>query len=186
MEEIEIYLEEAKEAMTKTLAHTESEFSKIRAGKASPNMVHGIKVIYYGAPTPLEQVASVNTTDARTLVIKPWEKNIISDVERAIINSDLGLNPQNDGELIRIIVPPLTEERRKDLVKQTKAEAEDGRVAVRNTRKDVNNELKKLAKEGVSEDAIKGAEEEVQKLTDSYIKKIDDLLAKKEGEIMTV
>lgn len=186
MEEIEIYLEEAKEAMSKTLAHTEIEFSKIRAGKASPNMVYGVKVDYYGALTPLEQVASVNSTDARTLVIKPWEKSLVSAIERAIINSDLGLNPQSDGELIRIMVPALTEERRKELVKQTRAEAEDGRVAIRNTRKDVNNELKKLTKDGVSEDLVKGAEENVQKLTDSFIKQIDDLLAKKEGEIMTV
>ncbi len=186
MEEIEIYLEEAKEAMAKTLTHTEIEFSKIRAGKASPNMVYGIKVDYYGTLTPLEQVASVNSTDARTLAIKPWEKSIVSAVERAIINSDLGLNPQSDGELIRIMVPALTEERRKELVKQTRGEAEDGKVGIRNIRKDINNELKKLTKDGVSEDLVKSAEEEVQKLTDTHIKKIDELLTKKEEEIMTV
>ncbi len=186
MEEIQFYLDEAKESMVKAVKHTESEFIKIRAGKASPNMLTGIMVDYYGAPTPIEQVSSINTTDARTIVIKPWEKNILGAIETAIINSDLGLNPQNDGEIIRISVPPLTEERRKELVKQTRTEAENGKISIRNARKDVNNELKKLLKDGASEDDIKRAEDKAQEITDSYIKKVEDLLVKKEEDILTI
>ncbi|MCK5104258.1 MAG: ribosome recycling factor, partial [Cyclobacteriaceae bacterium] len=158
----------------------------IRAGRAMPSMLDGLVVDYYGNPTPINQVASVNTPDAKTLAIKPWEKNILTEIERAIINSDLGLNPQNDGEIIRLNIPPLTEERRKDLVKQSRNETEHGRISVRNVRKDANDHLKKLLKEHVSEDEVKKAETTIQELTDEYIKKIDDLLAKKEDEIMTV
>jgi ribosome recycling factor len=186
MEEIEIYLSEAKEQMEKAVSHTSGELIKIRAGKAMPNMLDGIMVNYYGNPTPIQQVASVNTPDARTLNIKPWEKKLIGEIEKAIINSDLGLNPQNDGELIRLSIPPLTEERRKNLVKQAKNDAEHGKVSIRNIRKDTNNGLKALLKEGASEDEIKRAEDKVQGLTDQYIAKIDDLLAKKEVEIMTI
>jgi len=186
MEEIQLYLSEALDLMSKAVRHTEIEFSKIRAGKASPNMVYGLTVDYYGTITPIEQISSINTTDARTLVIKPWEKNMLNPIERSIINSDLGLNPMNDGEYIRLMVPPLTEERRKDLVKQTKAEAEAGKIAIRNIRKDINNDLKKLQKDGVSEDLIKVAEDDVQKMTDKHIKIVDDLFTKKEVEIMTV
>jgi ribosome recycling factor len=149
-------------------------------------MLDGILVEYYGNPTPLNQVSSINTPDARSIVIKPWEKKIIADIERAIINSDIGLNPQNDGELIRLNVPPLSEERRQQLVKQAKHEAEIGRVSIRNIRKDTNDHLKKLLKEHVSEDDVKWAEDEVQKLTDDYITKIDEMLIKKEKDIMTV
>lgn len=186
MEDIEFYLEHAEEQMEKTLSHTNGVMSKIRAGKAMPNMLDGILVEYYGTPTPINQVATINSQDARTLVIKPWEKSIIQEIERSIINSDLGLNPQNDGELVRINIPALTEERRVELVKVARSEAEHGRVSIRNIRKDANDHLKKLLKEHVSEDAVKDAEGEVQKLTDKYISKIEELLQKKEEDIMTV
>ena len=149
-------------------------------------MLNGIYVDYYGASTPLSQVASVNSVDARTLVVKPWEKTILGDIETAIINSDLGLNPQNDGELIRLNVPALTEERRKELVKTVKAISEQGKVGVRNARKDGNNELKTLKNDGASEDLVKSAEEEIQKMTDKFTKSIDEALAIKEEEIMTI
>ncbi len=184
MEEIEIYLETAKEMMVSAVQHTQSEFAKIRAGKAIPSMLDGVEVEYYGTMTPLNQVAGVTTPDARTLSIKPWEKTIIPDIEKAIINSGLGLNPQSDGEQIRINIPPLTEERRTQLVKQVKAEAEKGKVSIRNARKDTNDSLKKL--DGISEDLIKDAENDVQKLTDDFSAKIDDLVAAKEQDIMTV
>lgn len=186
MEEIKMYLDEAKEMMEKSLKHTANEFSKIRAGKASPAMLDGITVDYYGVQTPIGQASTINSADARTLVIKPFEKKMLNEIERAIINANLGLNPQNDGEVIRIIIPPLTEERRRDLVKQVKHEAEHGRVSIRNVRKEINEELRKLQKEGASEDDIKKAEEKVQQLTDSYIAKIEDMVAAKEKEIMTV
>ncbi|HYG41086.1 MAG TPA: ribosome recycling factor [Cytophagales bacterium] len=186
MEEIQFYLEDAKDSMDKSLKHTASEFTKIRAGKANPSMLDGIMVQYYGAPTPLNQVASVNTPDARSIVIKPFEKKLISEIEKAIMNSDLGLNPQNDGDIIRLNIPALTEERRRDLVKNVKNEAESGRVRVRNIRKETNEELRKLLKEGASEDDVKKAEDKVQQLTDLYIKKVDELVVAKEKEIMTV
>ena len=151
-----------------------------------PSMLDGISIDYYGTPTPLNQVASVTTPDARTLTIKPWEKKIIHDIERAIINSDLGLNPQSDGEIVRLNIPVLTEERRRDLVKQVKSEAEHARVSVRNVRKDANEHIKKLLKENISEDEVKKAESRIQELTDDSIKKIDELAALKEKEIMTV
>jgi ribosome recycling factor len=186
MEEIELYLEEAEELMEKAIHHVNFAFGKIRAGKATPGMLDGIMVEYYGNQTPLNQVSSINTPDARSIIIKPWEKNIIPEIEKAIINSDIGLNPQNDGEFIRLNVPPLSEERRLQLVKQAKHEAEQGRVSVRNIRKDTNDHLRKLIKEHVSEDAVKNAEIDVQKLTDKYIEKIEELLGNKEKDIMTV
>lgn len=186
MEDLEFYLEEAKDHMEKSLHHVSHALAKIRAGRAMPSMLDGLMVEYYGNPTPLNQVASINTPDAKTLAIKPWEKTILSEIEKVIINSDLGLNPQNDGEIIRLNIPPLTEERRKDLVRQSKHEAEHGRVSVRNVRKDTNDQLKKLLKEHVSEDAVKKAEDAVQELTNEYVNKIDEILAKKEDEIMTV
>ena len=184
MEEIKIYLDTAKEMMESAVQHTQNEFSKIRAGKALPSMLDGVEVEYYGNMTPLNQVAGVTTPDARTLSIKPWEKSIIPEIEKAIINSGLGLNPQNDGEQIRINIPPLTEERRMQLMKQVKAEAEKGKVSIRNARKDTNDSLKKI--DGVSEDLIKDAEGDVQKLTDEYSSKIDTLVSAKEEDIMTV
>ena len=185
-EEINMFLEEAEDHMQKAVQHTSHEFSKIRAGKATPSMLDGIMVEYYGTPTPLSQTASINTPDARSILIKPWEKSLISEIEKSIINSDLGLSPQNDGESIRLNIPALTEERRKDLVKQAKHEAENGKVSIRNVRKDTNNSLKKLTKEGASEDAVKKAEDDLQKLTDKFVKNIDEILASKEQDIMTV
>lgn len=186
MEEIELYLDEAQELMQKAVDHTAAELVKIRAGKAMPNMLDGIMVQYYGAPTPLNQVSSVNTPDARTLAIKPFERTMISEIEKAIINSDLGLAPQNNGEIIILTIPALTEERRISLVKQAKHECEEGKISLRTVRKNTNDELKKLQKDGASEDDIKRAEEKVQKFTDNYSVKIDELLAKKEIDIMKV
>lgn len=179
-------IEEAKDAMSKAVDHVENELTKIRAGKASPQMLDSVHVDYYGTPTPIAQVANVNTPDARTIVVQPWEKNLISAIEKAITDANLGLNPQNDGVVIRLVIPPLTEERRKDLVKRVKAEGEAGKVAVRNIRKDVNEKIKKQQKEGVAEDDAKTAEAEVQKVTDSYIVKVDKHIEVKEKDIMTV
>ena len=186
MEEISMFLEESESLMLKALDHTKKEFSKIRAGKASPAMLQGLMVDYYGNPTPLDQVANVNTPDARSITIKPWEKSTLKDIEKAIINSDLGLNPSNDGELIRLNIPALTEERRRDLVKSTKNEAENGKIRIRNIRKDINGSLKALLKDGASEDEVKSAEDTVQLATDKFIKKIDELTELKEKEIMTI
>ncbi len=186
MEDLEFYIEEAKDHMEKSLAHVRHALGKIRAGRAHPNMLDGIMVNYYGNPTPINQVASVNTPDAKSLLIKPWEKKLLGEIETAIINSDLGLNPQNDGELIRLNIPVLTEERRKELVKQAKQEAEHGKISIRNVRKDANEHIKKLLKEHVSEDDIKASEQKIQELTDSYIKKVDALLEEKEKEILHV
>ncbi len=183
---ISIQLDECKESMTKAVAHTETELTKIRAGKASPGMLDGIYVDYYGTSTPLAQVANVNTPDARTIVIQPWEKPMLSVIEKAIMDSNIGLNPQNDGSIIRLAVPPLTEERRRDLVKKAKEETEKGRVSIRNIRKDANEAIKKLKNDGASEDEIKTGEAEVQKLTDAYIAKVDQLAELKEKDIMTV
>ena len=183
---ISLQLDDCKEGMTKAVAHTESELTKIRAGKASPGMLDGIFVDYYGSQTPLSQVSNITTTDARTIVIQPWEKNLMSAIEKAIIDSNIGLNPQNDGIVIRLAVPALTEERRRDLVKKVKEEAEKGRITIRNIRKDANESLKKLKNDGASEDEIKVGEAEVQKLTDAYIVKVDALFELKEKDIMTV
>ena len=186
MEEIKMYLDEARELMNKTIKHVNTELVKIRAGKAAPNMLEGLMVAYYGNPTPINQVASITTPDARTLMVKPWEKNTIPEIEKAIINSDLGLNPQNDGEQVIISIPQLTEERRVSLVKQAKQEGEQGKISIRNIRKETNDNLKQLQKDGAPEDEIKRAEDKVQSLTDEFSKKIDDILTKKEAEIMTV
>ena len=186
MEEIEMYLDEAKEMMNRSIEHTVVEFSKIRAGKASTSMLDGILVDYYGAPTPINQVAGINTPDARSILIKPFEKKSLAEIEKAIQNSDLGLNPQNDGETIRLNIPPLTEERRRNLMKQVKQEAEQGKVSVRNVRKEINDGLRKLQKEGAPEDDIRRAEDKVQVLTNQSTAKIDELTDKKEKEVMTV
>jgi len=183
-EDIQFILDSTKEAMEGAITHLSKRLLTIRAGKASPAMLQSVMVDYYGSPTPLSQVANVNTPDGRTISIQPWEKSIIADIERAIINSNLGFNPMNNGESIIINVPPLTEERRKELVKQARAEAEDARIGVRNDRKSANNDLKKL--EDVSEDVVKNAEIDVQNLTDTFIKNVDNTLAAKEKEIMTV
>jgi ribosome recycling factor len=186
MEEIKTILDDTKAAMDRSIEHTESDFAKIRAGKAMPNMLDGIMVDYYGAPTPLAQAANVTTPDARTLVIQPWDKSLIGAIEKAITDSNLGLNPQNDGVVVRIIVPPLTEERRKALVKNVKNDAEQAKVTIRNIRKDSNERIKKSQKDGLAEDLAKDGEAKVQVLTDQYIKKIDELMVAKEKEIMTV
>lgn len=174
------------DGMKKAIDHLNKELLKLRAGKASPAMLEGVMVEYYGSPTPLNQVANVNTPDARTLVIQAWEKSIVHDIERAIINSNLGYNPQNDGEVIIINIPPLTEERRRELVKSAKKEVENGKVSLRNIRRDANEQIKKLQKDGLSEDMSKDAEAEVQKSTDKYSEKLDAIFVEKEKEIMTV
>ena len=179
-------LNDAKNLMEKAISHTDSELTKIRAGKANPSMLDSVVVEYYGAPTPLSAVGSINTPDPRTIVVQPWEKSLLSVIEKAIVDSNVGLNPQNDGSVIRLNVPPLTEERRRELVKKVKEEAERGRVAVRNIRKDTNGKIQRLKSEGVSEDEIKTGEGEVQKLTDGYIVKVDKLAEVKEKDIMTV
>ena len=186
MEEIYFILDSTKESMDGSLSHLEKEFLNIRAGKASPAMLGGVKVDYYGSQTPLSQVANVSTPDARTLTVTPWEKNMLQPIEKAIMIANLGFNPMNNGDNIIINIPALTEERRRDLVKQAKSEAEDAKIGVRNARKDANNDIKKLEKDGLSEDVCKNAESDVQALTDSFIKKIDELLAIKEAEIMKV
>ena len=185
-EELDFILESTEEAMRSTIAHLEKEFVNIRAGKASPAMLGSVFVDYYGSATPLSQVSNINTPDARTITLTPWEKNMLQPIEKAIMVANLGFNPMNNGESIIINVPPLTEERRRDLVKQAKAHAEDAKVGIRNSRKDANTEIKKLEKNCLAEDTCKGGEDEVQNLTNSYIKKIDDLLAVKEAEIMKV
>jgi len=186
MEEIQMYLDEVSEKMDNAVEHVVAAITKIRTGKAMPSMLDGIMVEYYGPPTPLNQVSSVSTPDARTLMIKPWEKSIIQEIERAIINSNLGLNPQNDGEQVIINVPALTEERRLELVKHVKSEGEKGKVSLRNARHEILNGIKGLKDEGVSEDDIKWGEEEVQMITNKFTKKVDELISHKEEEIMTV
>lgn len=179
-------LDDAKSSMDKSIEFCDSELIKIRAGKAMPTMLDGIVVDYYGSPTPLASVATINTPDARTLVVQPWEKSMLVPIEKAIINSNVGLNPQNDGIVIRLNVPPLTEERRRDLAKRVKEEAEKGRIAIRNIRKDANEKIKRTKSEAVSDDEIKVGEADVQKLTDAYILKVDQLAELKEKDIMTV
>ncbi|MEP3207861.1 MAG: ribosome recycling factor [Maribacter sp.] len=183
-EEITFILEAAKESMDAAMLHLEKEFMKIRAGKANPSMLSNVKVDYYGSQTPLSQVANVNTPDARTISVQPWEKAMLQEIEKAIMNANLGFNPMNNGDMIIINVPPLTEERRRDLVKQAKAEAEDAKVSVRTARQDANKEIRAL--DDASDDLKKNAETDVQDLTDSYTKKIDTFLDNKEAEIMKV
>jgi ribosome recycling factor len=184
MDEIQLYLEDARDLMTKALNHAGNELAKIRAGKANPSMLDSIQVSYYGTNTPLNQVASLTTPDARTIFIKPWEKGMIVEIEKSIRDANLGLNPQNDGQQVIINIPMLTEERRKQLVKQVGQECEHGRVSIRNIRKETNEQLRKI--KGVSEDDILNAEEKVQKMTDEFNTKVDALMKKKEVEIMTV
>lgn len=185
-EEIEFILDSAKESMTGSIAHLEKEFLNIRAGKASPAMLGSVFVDYYGAQTPLAQIANLNVPDARTITIQPYEKSMLHPIEKAIMIANIGFNPMNNGDVIIISVPPLTEERRRDLAKQAKVEAEEAKIGIRNVRKDANTEIKKLEKDGTSEDVCKRAEEEVQQLTNSFIKKVDELLVVKDAEIMKV
>lgn len=185
-EEIEFIIDEAKESMNGSIDHLVKEFLNIRAGKASPQMLGSVFVDYYGSQTPLSQVANLNVPDARTITIQPFEKSMLQAIEKAIMIANIGFNPMNNGDVIIISVPPLTEERRRDLAKQAKSEAEDAKIGIRNARKDANTDIKKLEKDGTSEDDCKSAEDDIQKLTDTFIKKIDELLLAKEAEIMKV
>ena len=182
-EEIEFILDSAKEGLNSALAHLEKELRTIRAGKATPAMLGNVKVNYYDALTPLSQIANVSTPDPRTISVQPWEKNMLQEIEKAIMNANLGFNPMNNGDVILINVPPLTEERRRDLSKQAKAEAEHAKVGIRNARKEANNEIKKI---DIADDVKKDTEALVQKLTDSFVKQIDETFSVKEKEIMTV
>lgn len=185
-EDVVLTIELAEDSMKKAINHLEAELTKIRAGKASPQMLDGIVVDYYGSPTPISQVGNISVMDARTLTIQPWEKNMLQPIERAIIASNIGINPQNDGIIIRLFLPPLTEERRRDLVKRSHGEGEHAKVAVRNIRRDGIESIKKAQKNGLSEDAAKDAEAEIQELTDRYIGLVDKHLASKEKDIMAV
>ena len=185
-EELQFIYDSAKEQMANTIVHFEKALAKIRAGRANPSMLDEIRIEYYGSHVPLTQVSNVNTPDARTITIQPWEKGLIPAIEKEIMNAGLGFNPTNNGDVVIINVPPLTEDRRKDLVKLARGEAEDSRVGIRTARKDANNELKNMDHSHVSEDVIKDHEKEIQELTDNFIAKIDSYLAKKEEEIMTV
>ena len=179
-------LDEAKNNMQGAIKHLEAELTKIRAGKANPAMLDGIKVDYYRTPTLISQIANISTPDPRNITIQPWEKNMMGAISKAIQAANLGFNPQQEADMLRIIIPPLTEERRKELAKQCKGEAETAKVSVRNARRDTIDALKKAVKDGLAEDAQKGGEEKLQKLHDKYIKQIDDMYAAKEKEIMTV
>jgi ribosome recycling factor len=185
-EDVSLTLELAEDSMKKAISHLEAELAKIRAGKANPQMLEGIMVDYYGAPTPLSQVGNISIMDARTIMIQPWERNMLQPMERAIINSNIGINPQNDGNYIRLFLPPLTEERRRELVKRCQGEGEHSRVAIRNIRRDGIENIKKLQKNGLSEDAAKDAEADIQEVTNKYIALVDKHLATKEKEIMVV
>lgn len=185
-EELNMVFDEFRSTGKKTIEHFEEELTKIRAGKASPGMLNGVMVDYYGSPTPLQQVANVTTMDARTINVQPWEKSMLNEIAKGIINSNLGFAPQNNGENLIISVPPLTEERRRDLVKRAKAEAENAKVAVRNLRKDAMDMIKDLKSEGLSEDMTKDAENEVQNITNGLVKKIDEHVEAKERDIMTI
>lgn len=186
MSDINSIIDDAKSKFNRAIEHLDEEMMKIRAGKANPAMLNGIMVDAYGSMTPLSGVCSITTPDARMLVLQPWDKGQISAIEKAIMQANIGLTPQNDGQVIRISIPPLTEERRKDLVKQAKSETEKSKVVIRNIRRDHNESIKKLKADGVSEDMIKGGEDKMQKLTDEFIAKSDKILEVKEKEIMTV
>ncbi len=185
-EELQLIYDEFKASSQKSLDHLENELLKVRAGKASPSMLTGVMVDYYGSPTPIQQVANINTMDARTITVQAWEKNMLNEIAKGIMNANLGLNPQNNGEQLIIQVPPLTEERRRDLVKKAKSEGEHAKVGVRNNRKDALDMVKSLKADGLSEDMSKDAENEIQNITNAFIKKVDDLIDAKEKDIMTV
>ena len=185
-EETKNYLESVKENMTSTLVFFDKELQKIRAGKASPQILEGLKVDYYGNPTPIEQIGNINTPDARQIIIQPWERNMLPVIEKAILAANLGFTPQNNGEFIRIVVPSLTEERRKEIVKKVKQEAEQNKVSIRNIRRTANETVKKMKDAGLSEDEAKKLEDDIQKLTNENIESIDKILINKEKEIMTV
>ena len=185
-EDLDFILEDTVDSMKKAINHLESELTKIRAGKVSPNMLDGITVEYYDAPTPIGQVANITVQDARTLTIQPWEKKMLAQIDRAIMGANIGVTPQNDGVQIRLFMPPLTEERRKELFKKASAEGEQAKVAIRNIRRDGIEQIKKLQKDGLSEDIAKGSEKEIQELTDKYISLVEKHLSAKEKEMMTI
>ena len=185
-DELQFIFESADEGMKNAMERLEHELARIRAGKASPAMLSSVQVEYYGSMTPLKNVANVNTPDSKTLMIQPFEKGLLEEIEKGIMRANLGFNPGNDGKVVRISIPPLTEERRKDLVKQTRAVGEQAKVSIRNARKDANDEIKALQKDGLSEDRAKGAEDEVQSKTAAFSNKVDSLLAEKETDIMTI
>lgn len=185
-EDIDMFLEMAQDSMKNSISHLEKELMKVRTGKASPNLVNGLLVSYYGSDTPMNQVANVSIADSRTLTIQPWEKSMIQPIEKAIFEANLGVTPQNDGELVRISIPPLTEERRKDLVKMAKAMGEDAKVSIRSVRKETMDAIKKAVKDGYPEDAGKDAEDRTQKLTDQFSNKIDSIIKNKETDILTI
>ncbi len=185
-EDIKMVLDMTKESMEKALAHLEDTLAHIRAGKADPRMLDAVTVEYYGNETPLNQVSNINTPDARTIKIQPWEKNMIDAIEKAILYANLGVNPSNNGEAIIINIPPLTEERRKELVKQAKNEGENAKISIRNARKDAIDQFRQMKKDGLSEDMEKDAEEETQNLTTDYTAKVDEMIKKKEEDIMTL
>jgi len=184
--DIKNIIDSTQERMNKSLQHLMGELQKVRAGKASPSMLDGLTVEYYGSPTPINQVANVMAADARTITIQPWEKSMISAIEKAIMMANIGITPQNDGEIIRLFLPPLTEERRKELVKKVNAEGETAKINVRNIRRDGIEAIKKLQKDGLSEDEAKSNETKIQGITDKFISNIDEVLKEKEKEIMTI
>lgn len=185
-EQADQIIKDAGDSMKKALHHLETELTKVRAGKANPQMVDGIMVDYYGNPTPINQVANITVSDARTLSLQPWEKSMIQPIEKAILMANIGITPQNDGQVIRLFLPPLTEERRKDLVKRVSAEGESAKISVRNVRRDAIEQVKKLQKDGLSEDVAKEAEGRIQGLTDKHIASTDQICQQKEKEIMTI
>jgi len=186
IEDVQLIYDEFKASNQKSMSHLENELTKIRAGKATPSMLNGAMVDYYGSPTPIQQVANITTMDARTITVQPWEKNMLNEIAKGIINSNLGFAPQNNGEVLIISVPPLTEERRRELAKKARAEGEHAKVGIRNHRKDALDMLKDLKNDGLSEDMFKDAEEEIQQITNGFSKKVDELIDLKEKEIMTI
>ena len=185
-EEVQLQMLDAEDKMQKAVSHLEDELARVRAGKATPSLLDGIQVDYYGSMTPLNQVSNINTPDAKTISVQPWEKGMIEPIEKAILAANIGLNPINNGELIRINIPPLTEERRHDLVKQIKNFAENTKVSIRNARRDANDAFKKMKKDGLSEDLEKDAENDVQEITNKFIEKVDKVIETKEKDIMTI
>ena len=183
---VTMVLDDTRSNMDKSIQHFENELIKIRAGKASPSVVDGIMVDYYGTPTALNQVSNISTPDAKTIMIQPWEKSMIDAIEKALMQSNVGITPGNNGEVIRLVVPQLTEERRRDLVKKVKHEGENARVSIRNSRREANEEYKQMQKDGLSEDETKTAEDNIQKLTNEYSEKVDKIVDSKEEDIMTI
>lgn len=185
-EEVEMVYEMAKERMEKAIEHLDNELMRIRAGKANVHILDGILADYYGTPTPLNQVSNISTPDAKTIMIQPWEKTMIDPIEKALMNSNVGITPANNGEVIRLVIPQLTEERRRDLVKQVKTEGENARVSVRNARREAKDEYKNMQKDGLSEDETKTAEDLIQKLTDEFTEKVEKIVEAKDQDIMTI